>query len=389
MKRLANALFLLVFLAALAAVPAGTLLSAPRGVSFWENRVLAAPVELTAESLTRDDIFSRVETFYSDHVLWRDRFMRLQTWADLRLGRPVVNTQVLGDGVLLNFMGYNRWDTGSYLTHTRAAAEPLAQLNEQVTGYGGYFCFVGAPQQYSYFSHRYPDYLDDYRWSTVPARSAFAQALDEQGVPFLGLLTVYDALGHKDSFYSSVDHHYTFEGALTAYGAIIDHLNANAGLSLTSYLPGDGLTLEELPNHYLGSKNRKLYDLWPSEETVTIGYPTEDIPFTRTDNGAEVPATVYDLPQTEEEFVFYTIYMGGDKNETVIRTNRPDLPSVLIVGESYTNAVESVLWCSFDEMRSLDLRNYTLQSLSDYIDAYRPDVVIVLRDDSTYLTPIP
>ena len=86
--------------------------------------------------------------------------------------------------------------------------------------------------------------------------------------------------------------------------------------------------------------------------------------------------------------MLYTLYMGGDVAETIIRTDRPDLPSALIFGESYTNALETVLWTAFDETRSLDLRYYTGSSLEEYLETWQPDVVICLRDDSSYLNPL-
>lgn len=388
MKRFSDLLFLLVFLAALALVPLGTLLQERRTVSFWENRALAAPPPLTVEAAGADDYFDKLETVYSDHVFWRDGFMKLHTWLSLRLDRPVVSDQVVTPSVLLNFPGYSAWPTDYYPTLAQEAAVPLAQLDRQVTAYGGYFCYLGVPQQFSYFSHRYPSFMDSHEWSYAASHAAFSDAMSQAGVPYIDMLEVYDGLGRPADYYSAVDHHYTLPGALTAYETLIRHLNDNAGLSLRVYRPGDGLTLEELPNPYLGSKNRKLYGLWPTGERAAVAYPTEPIPFTRTDNGREVPAAVYDLPATDTEPVLYSLYMGGDQQETVIRTGRSQLPSILLVGESYTNAIESVLWCSFDETRSLDLRNYNLQSLQDYIAAYRPDVVVILRDDSTYLSAL-
>ena len=39
----------------------------------------------------------------------------------------------------------------------------------------------------------------------------------------------------------------------------------------------------------------------------------------------------------------------------------------------------------FDEMRSLDYRHFDGAALSDYIRAYRPDYVLILRDDVSCL----
>ena len=389
MKKIANAVFLLVFLGVLAAVPVGTVLAEKQQVSFWENRKLAVFPQLTEEGVLDGSWFDQVESYFSDHVVGRDRIMKLNTWAELRLlNKPVVNDQVVAGDVMLNFHGYGRWDISYQKDRARQVGERLSGINDLVTGWGGYFCYLGVPQQFSYYADRYPDYMDDRTWTMDPAREAFARELDQRGIPFVDMMEVYDSLGHPDGFYSAVDHHFSYAGALTAYEAVLERVNADTGLGLTILREGEGLELTTLPNHYLGSKTRKVYDLWPSEEHLTIGLPSPAIPFTRIDNGAQVEATLYDLPETGEEPVLYTLYMGGDVAETIIRTDRPELPNALIFGESYTNAVETVLWTAFNETRSLDLRHYTAGSLEEYLAVYQPDVVICLRDDSSYLSDL-
>ena len=389
MKRAANLCFLLLFLVGLAAVPLGTLLAPKSSTSFWENRSLTSLPQLSTEGILDGSFFTDTESCFSDHIVWRDGFMALNTWADLNLlGRPVVSDQVVTDEVILNFHGYGQWDISYQQQQAQEMGDALAALSELVKGYGGYFCYLGVPQQFSYYSDRYPDYMDNRQWSIAPARQAFAQALEERGIPYVDMLAVYDAQGRPETYYSTVDHHYTFAGALEAYEALLTCINEDTGLGLDILREGEGLEVTTLDNHYLGSKTRKLYDLWPSEEKAQVGYPSPAIPFTRTDNGTEVEATVYDLPESPEEDVLYTLYMGGDVAETIIRTDRPDLPSALIFGESYTNALETVLWTAFDETRSLDLRYYTGSSLEEYLETWQPDVVICLRDDSSYLNPL-
>lgn len=389
MKKIANAVFLLVFLGALAAVPVGTVLAEKQGVSYWENRSLAKMPDLTVQGVLDGSFFTQVEECFSDHIVGRDNIMKLNTWAELRLlNKPVVNEQVVSEDVMLNFHGYGRWDISYQKDRARQVGERLSGINDMVTGWGGYFCYLGVPQQFSYYAGHYPDYMDDRTWTMGPARETFVRELDQRGIPFVDMMEVYDSLGHPDGFYSAVDHHFSYAGALAAYEAVLERVNADTGLGLTILREGEGLELTTLPNHYLGSKSRKVYDLWPSEEKLTIGLPSPAIPFTRIDNGAQVEATLYDLPETGEEPVLYSLYMGGDVAETILRTDRPELPNALIFGESYTNAVETVLWTAFNETRSLDLRYYTAGALEEYLAVYRPDVVICLRDDSSYLNDL-
>ncbi len=105
------------------------------------------------------------------------------------------------------------------------------------------------------------------------------------------------------------------------------------------------------------------------------------------DNGQEVEPTVLRLPENDTAPVEYLVYMGGDKGETILRTDRPELPKVLIFGDSFTNALETLLYPSFDEMRSLDLRHYNAKTLWEYIEEYQPDIVLDIRDDSSWGDP--
>ena len=57
----------------------------------------------------------------------------------------------------------------------------------------------------------------------------------------------------------------------------------------------------------------------------------------------------------------------------------------LTLGRPVTNALEMFLWMSFDETRCLDLRHYDAMSCLDYVKKYQPDLVLCVRDETTYL----
>ena len=201
----------------------------------------------------------------------------------------------------------------------------------------------------------------------------------------LDMWPVLDTAGNPREYYSMADYHYQFGGAYLTYRAILERLSAELGTELT-ILDGNSLAVETLPNPYLGSRGRKLFGLEDCGEHLTIGLPRAPVPFTRTDNGTETAPTVYALPATGTEGVLYSLYMGGDVGETVIETNRPDLPSILIYGDSFTNPVECLAYYSFDEMRSIDLRHYREMPLADYIRLHQPDIVVGIRDYEALLS---
>ena len=259
-----------------------------------------------------------------------------------------------------------------------------AALRDQIEAYGGYYCYLAVPCQYAYYEDEYPAYLENRAAYTAAERAALREAMEAQGIAYVDMGEIFDAEGHLPEFSSKVDNHYGLRGAYVTYRAAAERLAAD-GCALRVPEEGTDVTFSALPNPYMGSRTRKLLGLRGNDEKLLTASFAEDIPFTRFDNGAAAEATVYALPGSDAEPLTYGLYMGGDIAETIVRTNRPALPRILIVGDSFTNALELLAVFDFDEMRSLDYRHFDGPVLSDYIRAYRPDYVLILRDDVSCL----
>ena len=386
MQKFSQRAFLALLLAVLLAVPAWVALRSHRETTaYYENRSLAERPALTWESLWDGGFGADFESWYSDHAPGRTALLKLDTAVQMNvLRRPVVNDTVVTENVLLPFMDCEEQAPEEYAQQAADIADGLEKLNAHIEAGGGSFLYIGFPEQRVYFGDQYPDFLASHAAEYAAADGAFAAALAERGVPFLDMGAVYDQLGHPAEFYASVDHHYNYYGAYAAYRAILDALAAE-GWELP-VLTEDDIDFVELPNPYIGSRNRKLYNLWPNEERAVIGVQREPVPFTRTDNGQPSERPLFVAPTADYLPTTYNLYMGGDFAETVLETNRPDLPDVLIFGDSFTNALETLLYASFDETRILDLRHYTDKSLKDYVAEHQPDLVLCIQNDTFYYT---
>ena len=337
--------------------------------------------------LVSGQVFDDLETLFCDYAAWRTPALKAVTWADLNVfRRPVVNETVVTDDVLLPQLYDPAMSDDDIRAQAKLVAEDNAALQKQVESYGGHYCYVAVPCQYVYYEDSYPAYLTNRSRYTDLELSALTEEMNAQGVCFLDMGPVFDSLGHPPEFSSRVDNHYGLLGAYETYRAAVQKLNGDYGLALSFPEEGTDVTFSALPNPYMGSRTRKLLGLRGDDEKLLTAAFREDIPFTRLDNWQEVASAVYTLPATEDEALTYGLYMGGDIAETCIRTDRSSLPTALIFGDSFTNAVESLAYYSFDEMRSVDLRHYKTQSISDYIAAYQPDVVICIRDYEALLS---
>lgn len=387
MKRASQIGFLICFLGVLAAVPLFIALrGAQNETSYYENRMLAALPEPTRESLLDGSLFSGWDTWLSDHISGRERLLSLNTWVDYQvLGKPMVSDVVTGSGVLLPFQTYGTWDLGYLDGLAGEMAEGLSLVDETVSAWGGSFYYLGLPTQSTYFSDRYPAYLENRAWHVEAIHASFSAALEARGLKFLDMAAVYEAQGKPEEYYAASDHHFTYLGAFAAYQAMMDRINADQDWDLP-VLRRDEVTIRALENPFLGSRNRKLYGRWIGEEHLLIGEQADPVPFVRLDNGGEVEPTLYTLPDNVTADVTYDIFMGGDKAETILRTDRPELPNLLIFGDSFTNPLETLFYTGFNETRSLDLRHYSAMGILEYLEEYQPDVVLCIRDDTAYLS---
>ena len=387
MKRICEWAMALLFSGVLLVLMAATILLPKNRYSYYENRNLSAFPEITAESVLSGQVFDDLETLFCDYAAWRTPALKAVTWADLNVfHRPVVNDIVVTDDALLEQL-YTMPDTADDIARKAAdVAADNAALRDQIEAYGGHYCYIAVPCQYAYYEDEYPSYLENRSAYTAAELAALNSAMDAQGITHVDMGPIFDSLGHLPAFSSKVDNHYGLRGAYETYRAAVQKLNGDYGLALSFPEEGTDVTFSALPNPYMGSRTRKLLGLRGDDEKLLTAAFREDIPFTRLDNWQEVASAVYALPATEDEALTYGLYMGGDIAETCIRTDRSSLPTALIFGDSFTNAVESLAYYSFDEMRSVDLRHYKTQSISDYIAAYQPDVVICIRDYEALLS---
>lgn len=370
------------FLAFLFGAMALTVVREKGEYSFYENRSLAPVPEYTAEGDGDGSYVNQWEKYLSDHAALRNTLLKGKTRADLLLRRPVVNDVVIGDGILLPYLPPERVDEGAVAAQAEAMADNLKRISDAAASCGGYFCYVCVPCQYDYYPDRYPWFLNNREELTRFSLDSLTAALEARGVDFLNLSDEFRGMG--DEYSSLVDNHYSMRGAFLAYQRILERVRERTGLDVPILREGD-VDFEELPNPYLGSRERKLLDLVDLGERLSVLRPREEVPFTRTNSGVEGAASVYALPGSEWDTLTYNLYMGGDVPETVIDTGREDLPSILIYGDSMTNAVECVMYLSFDKMYSLDLRHYRDMSLTDYIERVKPEVVVCVREPEALL----
>ncbi|MBQ4370052.1 MAG: hypothetical protein II784_03525, partial [Oscillospiraceae bacterium] len=255
--------------------------------------------------------------------------------------------------------------------------------------YGGRFYYVAVPHQAMAFSGRFPSYIQSHEDYYSEISSLLFPALNSMDVPALDMWRVFRDEGKLESISSSIDNHFNIYGSVELYTRLMELIAAETGLDLRP-MDADEYEIEWLPNHYIGSRTRKLFDLWPSDEKLGILVPKDSLSFRRTDwadwlKEPRESSCVYELPSSPDAPVSYGMYMGGDWGKTIIETDRPEKPSILIYGDSFTNPVECIIWHDFNTTYSFDFRHCTEETLDELIARYKPDAVVCIRDYESVL----
>lgn len=350
--------------------------------SYYENRNLAVLPKPEADAVLDGSYFSSLENWYKDHAAKRNGVLAYDTFINMNiLHRPVVNGIVITDDYLLPYNLPETVDTDEIQSQAEIMSDRLKGHADKAESCGAKFYYVAVPCQYVYHEDEYPWYLNSRAEYTKVSSEALFRKLEEKNVSYIDMKKEFKELGHRPEFSSAVDNHYGIVGAYETYRTVMKRISQDTDLNI-DILEDKEYTLRELPNPYIGSRNRKLLGQWRYDEHLSVIIPNESIPFTRWNYGNAQPSvpSVYAMPNDETTKIMYDMYMGGDCSITRIETDRPELPTVLVYGDSFTNAFECIVWTSFNTMYSLDFRYYTEMSLDDFIEKVSPDIVICIRD---------
>lgn len=385
MKKLAQIMFVALFLGVLYATPIATLLKERETVSSVENRKLAEVPKYTWDSFLDGSYLNQWETYFSDHIKGRNRMIEGYTAINMKaLGKTAINNIVLGKkDFLLPFFDYQHFNSPDFGdAQYSKMANQLKALQDKLAENGHDFYFVGVPSQATYHRKDYPFYLQSAIPTAGTIREKMFSKLDALQVSYINMEEVFRKEPDKDFFYKT-DHHYNFDGAYTTYSTIIDRIRQKGNAAVSPPLKREELDIITLPNRFEGSRNKQIYGMGPVSDQLQYAVPRTEVPFEIWNNHV-ANDKVYYLPDNPAASVNYGVYMGADWAETIIRTGRSELPNLLIFGDSFTNAIEPLLYLHFNETRILDLRHYKEMGLVDYIDRNKPDVVVMVRDDMNY-----
>ncbi|MBQ3099887.1 MAG: hypothetical protein IJC50_02740 [Clostridia bacterium] len=186
----------------------------------------------------------------------------------------------------------------------------------------------------------------------------------------------------KEYFYKT-DHHWNYKGSYKGYTECLELLKINdAPLE-----PIEKITLGK----FTGSKGAAVgagIDQFSDDLTVyTFDLPERSV----IANGYALESYTADPDKFEDksEVISYAAYYGGDIGELIFSTGDESKENIVIIGESYDNAILELLAGHFNNLYSIDLRHYERTVgkkfvLSEYAEDKDIDKVLLIGNSDFF-----
>ncbi len=364
MTKRANFAVSVLFILFLGAAFVWNLILPDKAFSESENRYLQTFPSFSVSSLLRGDFTQKAESWCADQFLLRDRWISLKARLELLQGKKENNGVFLCEGERL--LEPFEMPAPAVTDRQSAAVEHLTQnLKVPVT--------LGIIPS---AAELYREYLPE-GVRNDSQRAAIDRICARTHTASADLLTTLKA--HKEEYiYYRTDHHWTSLGAYYGYTALSETLGFTPA-SLSSF------DIKTVSDAFCGTAYSSSGFFWVSPDSMqTFLDSPQELRVLRYDTDDPVSGVLYDetMLQTKDKYRFY---LGGNTPLAVIETGNTDLPSLLIVRDSYTDCLVPFLLAHYSQIHLIDLRYYR-ESISEYVESNGIDSVLVLYSLENFCT---
>lgn len=334
-----------------------------------EKRTLQKMPSLTVNALSDGSFMSDMENYLSDHFPYRDRFMSIKTSVLTALNRRE------SEGV---------YRCSGDLLIEKFTAPSEEKVNEQVNAINSFTekykdiktWFLLAPTAFSIEKESLPahsaDESENRYIDSLTSRITNAEIVDVRN-----LFTEK----HKETeLYYRTDHHWTTGGAFLAYTLLQNKMN----------LPAVTFESGKVCDNFMGSLTSKSGYSVKNPDSIEVFLPKEEVLLTvlYSDTNKRT-ATLFDLEKLGSDDP-YQIFFGGNHPLLTIDTDVDTERKLLVIKDSYANALIPFLVPSFSEISVVDPRYYyeNIDSLmaKGYTDILFVYNAITLSEDNSLPT---
>lgn len=352
-------IFLGVFVTVIAAVQGAFWLVPHESVSEKEKRVLRQPPKFSLARVADGRFMEQAEAYLMDHFPGRESLVGANAYLKQTEGLNAVGEITRGQrdwliaAPLVDDRKQFNQNLSALQSFLETAGKPAAAMIVPTTG----------AVETAMLPRLHLPYPDEALLRTIQER--LASTADWCDV--LGAFRTHSA---PERLFYRTDHHWTTEGAYTAYGLWCAETNRER-------MPETTYTKTEVPDFY-GTSYAKS-GLWATPpDTLEVWETDAPVTVTVQDDNGKAPVTQDSLffweHQTEADK--YPIFLDGNHGRVTIETGNEG-GRLLVLRDSFAHCLAPFLTAHFSRIDLIDLRYFKKQTVSSYLEENPPDEILL------------
>lgn len=327
-----------------------------------ENRTLAQKPEFSWAALKDGSYTAAVEEYFADQFPLRDEWTGLKARAEQLIGKHLFNGVYLCGDTLIS-----------------KVEAPSDGLEEKNLGYVAQLAdkteapvYLGLiPSAAEVWSDLLPEGAENFD------QAAYLDRAVELGLPMVDFLGALETHAGEPVFYRT-DHHWTTLGAFYGANAVLEAMGKEP-LSQGDFAP------ETVTEDFNGTLYSTSGVHWLTPDTMEFWVEDAGLEITSWRTGAPEPGVLYDRSYLEQKDK-YSAFLGGNQPLCVIRNEAAaGQGKLLLIRDSYSDALAPFLVQRFEEVHLLDARYYRAPA-SAYAADNGIDAVAVVYSVPNFIT---
>ena len=332
-----------------------------------ENRELQTLPEISLEAINSGDFQKEYNDYLSDQFVARDFWVKAKTNIMLALGKQDINGVYIGrDGYLLEKYSENDFDSETVEYNVEVLT---AFLNKYASSCNVKCAFI--PSKGTVMLNKLPAHAVAYDTSYV--MSEVQKGISEK-VEFYDFTD--ELIKHnEEDIYFKTDHHWTQLGAYYAYTV----LTANSSYA-SEYQPNLDNPKTVTEDFYGSTFDKIQMDIKPDSITYYDTGVKTHLDF----NGEAQNSDSLYFPSALETKNKYEYFLGGNYARCDITTDVKNGKTLLLLKDSYSNALVPFLACNYEKIIMLDLRFYK-DDINELISSEKPQDIFVINNTEKFM----
>ncbi|MCI8473633.1 MAG: hypothetical protein HFE65_11130 [Clostridiales bacterium] len=319
----------------------------PKDINHYENRYAKKIGTISANSVLNSTFQEDCEAALSDQILlsqsmkklyndvtaqYKDHMMRLLIEADMNC---YIN---LGSKLLFN---------GNLCFPTVPLKQYQPDLDKKLENFNQYFSIHPETEFYIYYIEK----DTDINFETQEVIPISDYIFEHAALPksHMAAFEINSFADFQDRFYKT-DHHWNYKGSYQAYQEVLKLLGCDEP-------PLTPINTVEITDSFVGSKAAGMDSIF--QETFSayaFSFPSMTV-FLNGKSADDYGNMTAFLDRSRQD-VSYGEFYGDDAGEIILDTGHVEKENILLIGESYDNAILKLLASHFNHTHSVDLRNY-------------------------------